>query len=412
MKIIISTGLGRLHLIDTASSLKNKDIDIKVITGWVVPKWFPNEIINFLGLFLGRKNLSYGLRRRNNNSLVADNFISIWVSEFFNSFLFVLSSISLIPNNYATALGWYFHGFLTRKYIKNADLLHIRSGAGVAGVIRLAKSRGLVVIVDHSAAHPLEIVSQLKKVYSISEIPVNPNFGLWKYVIDDCNNADILLVNSNYVKSTFIKHGFPDSKIEVLNLGIRSDFHGVKTTYKIGNELVVLFTGNIKKWKGIEVIIEAALILMEKNVRFKFILVGQLSEPIIFPENLVNSGVLELVGHIPQDLLVNFFIKSDIYVFPSYCEGSAQSLKEAMGAGLPVIATFQSGAPIVDGESGIIIEDDSPFELARAIILLMKNEEIRERIGKNAALEIGKNHNWEKYSDNLINLYRREINKK
>ena len=48
----------------------------------------------------------------------------------------------------------------------------------------------------------------------------------------------------------------------------------------------------------------------------------------------------------------------DIYTFLSHSEGSAQSVKEAMAIGLPVICTEASGAPIQNNVNGIICKND------------------------------------------------------
>ena len=48
-KIIISTGQGRLHLFESAASLKKLGMKVKVITGWVPSIRTPDYLLNFLG---------------------------------------------------------------------------------------------------------------------------------------------------------------------------------------------------------------------------------------------------------------------------------------------------------------------------------------------------------------------------
>ena len=47
---------------------------------------------------------------------------------------------------------------------------------------------------------------------------------LWKEIMYDCEEGDRLLVNSDFVKNTFIEYGFDANKIDVVYLGVRSDF--------------------------------------------------------------------------------------------------------------------------------------------------------------------------------------------
>jgi len=263
-------------------------------------------------------------------------------------------------------------------------------------------------VVDHSIAHPLELCEQLKKAYGSSKVIVDPSFGLWKYVLHDCLEADIVLVNSEYVRSTFINYGFQESKLSVVNLGVREDFLGLKTSYAIDKEFVILYTGALSKRKGIDLICSAAEMLITTGINFRIIMVGK-GEDLSLSDLLLKSGVITLEGHVSQDNLKDYFTKSDIYVFPSYCEGSAQSLKEAMGAGLPVIATNESGAPIIHGENGLLIKSHSSQDLYNAILLLYSNQELRKKLGSSAVLEIRRNHNWEKYSNDLMKVYEKGL---
>ena len=118
--------------------------------------------------------------------------------------------------------------------------------------------------------------------------------------------------------------------------------------------------------------------MIDKKYDIQIDFVGSISDEIDIPKNLSNDSVINLHGHLPQDDLKSFY-KFRHVCFPSYCEGAAQSLKEAMAAGLPVIATEQSGAPIVDNENGIIISDDSTMHIVESIELLSKNIELRKK---------------------------------
>lgn len=71
-------------------------------------------------------------------------------------------------------------------------------------------------------------------------------------------------------------------------------------------------------------------------------------------------------------------------MFPSQYEGYGLSVIEAMSAGLPVIAFNNSAMPTIirDGETGFLCKDVKEF--AKNISLLYNNDDICERMGKNA----------------------------
>lgn len=62
-------------------------------------------------------------------------------------------------------------------------------------------------------------------------------------MVSDCEKADVVLVNSDFVKQTFIDTGFDPNKIKVAYLGVRNDFFGLKHDYSIDGKLKILFTG-------------------------------------------------------------------------------------------------------------------------------------------------------------------------
>ena len=94
-----------------------------------------------------------------------------------------------------------------------------------------------------------------------------------------------------------------------------------------------------------------------------------------------------------------------MYLFPSLCEGCASSGMEALAAGLPVIATCESGLPIENGEDGIIIESKSVKAIVDALLSISRNSSLMESLGRNAARKIATNYTWEKYSEIVVSVY-------
>ena len=407
IKIIVSTGQGRLHLIDSTVSFKKLGMKVKVITGWVPSTRVPDYILNLLGRVVGRSNLAYGLRKRTSTLLSRNEINNCTYSEFLVQFLFILSKFRIIKRDTAAVLGWKAYGMESKKYIKDCDIFHVRSGAGKGGAINFAKKLNIKVVVDHSIAHPTELYNQLLKANNGNAhgLFVNPESLFWKMVIDDCQQADIVQVNSDYVKDSFIENGFPESLISVIHLGIRDDFYNLKESYSIKGEVKLLFTGGFGLRKGGGIIIQAISMLIAQNINFRLDVVGSILNDLDIPDWFGKNSNIYLHGHLPQNKLMQHLSESDLYIFPSYSEGSAQSVKEAMAAGMPVITTKESGAPIVSGENGLIIRNNSPSDLCRAIIKLTDDEKYRAYIGDNACNTIKSDHTWEKYAENTKVMY-------
>ena len=411
IRVIISTGQGRLHLIDSAKALNKHGVITQIITGWIPSRNISNRLLDFIGNFVGRKGLASGLRKRVLSEVNLEKVSSCTFSEFFFQFLNILTRLNIIRRDKAFLYGWKLFGWQSKRNINNADILHVRSGAGQGGAIRKARLMGMKIVVDHSIAHPNEVYKQLLKANNNNSdgISIFPNSAFWQIVIKDCTEADIIQVNSEYVKNSFINNGFKSSRIKVIPLGIRNDFWSLKKRYSFSGPVKILFTGGFGRRKGAHLMIQLCEALISDGVNFKFDVIGSVVDDIDLPIWFKESNKIFLHGHLPQENLYSYLIEADLYIFPSYSEGAAQSLKEAMAAGLPVIATEQSGAPIIDGENGLLIKDDSVGDLKKAVNVLRFNEDLREKIGRNACKTIQSNHTWEKYAESTNSLYEQLI---
>ena len=79
----------------------------------------------------------------------------------------------------------------------------------------------------------------------------------------------------------------------------------------------------------------------------------------------------------------NVFMQGiDVFVMPSYTEGTPNSIIEAMGHGKPIIATTVGGIPdMVTEESGILVAPGDAHELSQAMLMLAADPELRHRMG-------------------------------
>jgi glycosyltransferase involved in cell wall biosynthesis len=267
------------------------------------------------------------------------------------------------------------------------------------------------VVVDHSIAHPVFMDRQLRDEYKKNCTPFDLGMDskFWQGVLKDCDKADILQVNSNFVKDTFVEQGYDVKKIRVIYQGVRKDFFSLKQNYEATDKIKILFTGSFGFRKGGEYILKAMQELEKQNFACEMIVVGSY----IGAESLIannKASNVRFVGHVLQDELKNYLLNSDVYLFPSLSEGCASSGMEAMAAGLPVIATVESGLPIENGKNGIIIPSKDVNAIVDAIIKLKDDKELREKLGAAAANTISANYTWEQYAHKVIDLYNSLLN--
>jgi glycosyltransferase involved in cell wall biosynthesis len=98
-----------------------------------------------------------------------------------------------------------------------------------------------------------------------------------------------------------------------------------------------------------------------------------------------SSGKIELIQEINGESKYELFMKSDIYVLPSYMEGFPNTLLEAMASGLPILTTnIPSIRAIVnDRENALLTEPGNRDQLKNALTELINNSELRGKMSKN-----------------------------
>lgn len=116
---------------------------------------------------------------------------------------------------------------------------------------------------------------------------------------------------------------------------------------------------------------------------------------------------VNFVGTVPHDEIATYYYNADILINPSLSEAFGMSLVEAMASRTPVIATRVGGMTSIveDGETGLLVEMNNPSELAEAIVRLMKDDDLRQSMGRASQEAVGK-YSWEVIAAAVVDEYR------
>ena len=404
IRVIIST-FGPLHLIKSAEFL-NRLVDVRVIQGWI-PSWW-NKWVLCIASYILHRNIFKTIKKRTPEILKGRN-VGIALPDFL---FWGARLFRILPWFKYQVWAASLYGRLQQRYLRDADIFHVRSGSGGSGAIEKARSKGMKIVVDHSIAHANFMDKVLRYEYEKNGVffDLGMDNPFWKNILDECKKADIILVNSHFVKDTFIENGFNSDMIKVVYLGVRKDFSFLKKDYNIKDEVLrILFTGGFGFRKGAEYILRALCKLDEMNVSYEMTVVGDYSGAIPLIKQY-KPKFLNLVNTVPQDELKSYLANSDVYLFPSLCEGCASSGMEALAAGLPVIATIESGLPITDGINGMIVESKNIDSIVESLLYIRENSKQREEFGRNAANLIAEQYTWDKYAEEVYLLYLQLLN--
>jgi glycosyltransferase involved in cell wall biosynthesis len=411
LKAIIATGFGKLHFHETARALAAAGVEVNFLTGWV-PKDNQTALVDLLGKFLGEKHLAARMASRQIRIPGATVTPVAWV-EVAGTFIKLIQRTRVIPLDLAYGMEFRVAAWGSRKYLKDADVLLVRSGAGQSGAIQKARKNGMAIVTDHSIAHPAFVHEVLREEFARFGMAAgyDTRADLWKLVLRDCADADLLLVNSDFVKKTFVEQGYATEKVRVAYLGVREEFFDLKRNYRIDGPVRILFTGNFDIRKGVRILLEAIRQCRRSGLDVRLELMGNLGNgaPCLQPGDEI---FFTHTPFAPLTQVAASFAKTDLFVFPTFAEGSSRSGMEAAAAGLPIITTENCGLPLQHGKSALYVPANDAACLAEAIGLVSADEALRTSIGRNAMRTVTENYTWDQYGRQVAQYLQEAVEKR
>lgn len=179
------------------------------------------------------------------------------------------------------------------------------------------------------------------------------------------------------------------------------DKEPIRARYNIPSGPVVVFVGGFFGWQGLELLISAFGHVVREMPHAILLLIGE--GPI---ENKLRCRVSELgcednvrfLGSLPHHEVAEILRISDIGVqlYEKRFEFVGMKLFEYMAAGLAVIVTAPDRRHelIADGENGLVITPGCEPELRVALLRLLEDNILREKLGATARKTIGENYTW------------------
>jgi glycosyltransferase involved in cell wall biosynthesis len=162
---------------------------------------------------------------------------------------------------------------------------------------------------------------------------------------------------------------------------------------------LVGYIGRLSEEKGVLNFVKAIPKVLEKENKIKFLVGGdgQLRDKIKEYLDVASlNDKVKLTGWISDEEFLTYLNELKLFVLPSYTEGLPYTLLEAMACGTPVLATPVGAIPdvIKDGETGFIMENNSPECIAKNIVMALSHPNINE-ITKNARALIEEKYNYQ-----------------
>ncbi len=221
------------------------------------------------------------------------------------------------------------------------------------------------------------------------------------------------LFSVNPGKVEVVPHGsydffFPEGRISKEDARARLGFPAGRPT--------ILFFGLIKRYKGLEYLVEAfgrieervpdAVLAIVGNV-FRGDPVGYAGYSRLMEEVSHRPNVLRVPGYVPVGKVGLYFSAADLVVLPYTGASQSGVLLGAFAAGRPVVVTDTGGLPeiVKNGRTGFVVPPRDPEALAGAIVAVLENPEMAETMGQDAARLADTLYSWDRIAARTVELY-------
>jgi glycosyltransferase involved in cell wall biosynthesis len=166
----------------------------------------------------------------------------------------------------------------------------------------------------------------------------------------------------------------------------------------------LVFIGRLKKAKLPHHALQAFSVIKKEMEDAQMWIIGEG----YMRKELENSNIRDVIfyGHIKDELKYELLSRAHMILVPGVREGWGLIVTEANAMGTPAIGYNVPGLrdSIRDGETGIIVKENSPYDLATSAKFLLKNQDMLDKFSINA-LNYAKQFSW----DNTINAFEKII---
>ena len=215
------------------------------------------------------------------------------------------------------------------------------------------------------------------------------------------------------IGSTLHKSRIAQRKVAVIANGIDfSPFLSVEdasSRCEFGRDLTIGIVGRLARQKGHPFFFAAARGILEKFPETRFVVVGEgpdRKQLEALAQELGIAGSVYFAGYC--DDMPTVYAGLDLMVMPSLDEGLPMTLLEAMAARRAVVASAVGAVPevIEHGKTGLLVEPGNAGDLEQAMLLLLNDASLRNRIAQNARQSVSR-FSSKRMARNYLDFYQR-----
>ena len=305
-------------------------------------------------------------------------------------------------------VGYWLNGASLRRILGRVkpDLLNVHYASGYGTLGRLGAFHPTILSVWGSDVYDFPLKSPLHRFLLVRNL---------RYADHICSTSKVMAEQTRRI----------DSRIESITVTPFGVDTGAFAPRQDGRDTECLTIGTVKSLAhkyGVDILIRAfdrvyRSILKEdsgKAGRLRLLIVGggpdrgKLEQ---LASDLGISGICEFTGQVAHSEVPQYLNRLDIYVAASRLESFGAAVLEASACGVPVVVANVGGLPeiVVDGDTGIIAEKDSPEAMAGALSRLIEDDALRVKMGSTGRRHVMENYEWKNSVEIMEGVFRKAL---
>ncbi len=292
-------------------------------------------------------------------------------------------------------------GYLVNKLLPGQNIVHFQA--------HFAHSPTSVAMFSSLLSGvPFSFFAHAKDIYTSNEDQLREKIDKARFVVT-CTNYNKKHLSKLALGST--------TPIFCVYHGINLDYFSPdKTLIACSSPYQLLTVARMTEKKGLNTIYQALAILKKRGVPFVHSLIGKGDDHdkvVELIKSLDLEDVTQLCGTLAHEDVIEYYKKCDLFVLGCQIaengdrDGIPNVMAESMAMKLPVVATNVSGIPefLEDNETGKMVVPKNPEALADAILALLEDESLRQKVTTEARKRIEKDFNNQVLIKDLSQIY-------
>jgi glycosyltransferase involved in cell wall biosynthesis len=293
----------------------------------------------------------------------------------------LFDNITILPLRSCFSLGalrvtWALRSFIKRErvtivqtFFESSDTFGalVARLSGVAHIVSSRRDMGFLRSRKHQIVYRV-----LSPLYS-SVIAVSEQVRKWHLTSDHLREEQICVIHNALDVESYIA---------------TENSNDVRRTYGLPlNGAIITTIANVNHWKGVDVFLEAAAIVLDDHPDAIFVIAGDWTDLALMASLRTQAhrlGIERSVHFLGRIADVRpLLFASDVFALLSRSEGFPNAVIEAMAAGLPVVATAVGGTPeaVEDSVTGFLVDNEDYRWAAACTSSILSSPSMRSALG-------------------------------